>query len=303
MAAQHKFETNAVLELVLAAALWGFGFIATAWALREMGPVTLTGARMFLAFIIGTVISLTSPNLRQHLNKNQFKLAFWPGVFLCITMFLQSWGLKFTTVTKSGFITTLYVLIVPMLERVMLKRRTPKNHMVYVGIALVGVALICHLGQTPANAKSAWNIGDWITLGCAIAASFQIVWFGKIQNDIQSSFVFNTLQTFWTGVLPFALMFAVETVPTHLTTLPLAGLIELIIGSTMIAFSLQVRAQKKISPSVSSLVYLLESPFAAIFSFFILNETPDWQTLVGAAIILAALIASVVFSHEGESVQ
>ncbi len=301
-----QFQTSAVLELVFASMLWGFGFIATAWALEEMGPITLTGLRMSLAFGFGLLICLVVPALRRQLALGQFKLAFWPGLFLSVTMILQTWGLKYTTVTKSGFITTLYVLMVPILERMMLGRRIPKYHMFYVLAALAGVALICDLPQlfrAPAAAgvdpRTVWNLGDWITLACAFAASLQIVWFGRIQTEIRSSFVFNVFQTFWAGIIPFCLMFVFESLPKHLDGLPLAGMLELIFGSTMIAFSLQVRAQKKLSPSVSSLIFLLESPFAAIFGFLVLNENPTLQTLIGATIILAALISSVVFSKEG----
>jgi drug/metabolite transporter (DMT)-like permease len=301
-----NFETSAILELILASALWGFGFIATAWALRELSPVSLIGCRMFFAFSFGMVICFVIPSLRRQLAWDQFRLSFWPGLFLCATMVLQTWGLQYTTVTKCGFITTLYVLIVPILERVMLGRKIPKYHMIYVFIALIGMAFICDLPQIfrrvtapGTDPKTLWNLGDWITLACAFAASLQIVWFGKIQNDIRSSFIFNVYQTFWTGLLPFFLMFFFEKLPTHMTGLPLLGMFELIVGSTMIAFSLQVRAQKRLSPSVSSLVFLLESPFAAIFGFLILSETPTALTLIGAVIILVALIASVVFSKEG----
>jgi drug/metabolite transporter (DMT)-like permease len=217
-----QFQTSAVLELVFASVLWGFGFIATAWALRAMGPLTLTGLRMFLAFGFGILICTAVPSLRRQLGWDQFKLAFWPGLFLCATMLLQTWGLKYTTVTKSGFITTLYVLIVPLLERLILGRRIPKYHMLYVLAALLGVALICDLPQlfrTKALAgldpRTVWNFGDWLTLACAIAASFQIVWFGRIQTEIRSSFVFNVFQTFWTGLIPFCLMFVFESLPAY----------------------------------------------------------------------------------------
>lgn len=318
---QAPFQTSAVLELVLASMLWGFGFIATAWTLRAIGPIALTAIRMSFGFIFGFLVCAALPSLRRQLAWDQLLLAFWPGIFLSATMVLQTWGLQYTTVTKSGFITTLYVLFVPLLERALLGRRIPKYHMFYVFGALIGVALICDLpqlfrsslssvpGLLPGSVQTSividprtvWNLGDWITLGCAIAASLQIVWFGKIQKDIRSSFVFNTFQTFWAALIPFFLMFIFEVVPTKLTGLPLWGMLELIFGSTMIAFSLQVRAQKKISPSVSSLIFLLESPFAAIFGFLVLKEIPSVQTLVGGVIILAALISSVVFSNEGTS--
>lgn len=295
---RRHLETTALLELVFASALWGFGFIGTAWALREMGPLALTGSRMFLASVAGIAICISVPSLRKQLSMSQFKLAFWPGVFLCATMFLQTWGLQYTTVTKSGFITTLYVLIVPVMERFLVGSKIPKYHMLYVIFALIGVGFICNLGNLDVS-QEGLNKGDLITLACSFAASLQIVWFGKIQNRIESSFNFNVYQMFWTGLVPFFLMFAVQPPPMHLSKWPLIGLIELIVGSSLIAFAFQVRAQKKLSPSVSSLIYLLESPFAALFGFLLLNENPTKQTIIGAAIILAALIASVVFSKEG----
>ncbi len=300
--AKRHLESTALLELIFASALWGFGFIATAWALREYSPLTLTGLRMSLAFASGLLIIGLVPSLRRQLSLEQFKLAFWPGLFLSVTMILQTWGLKYTTVTKSGFITTLYVLIVPVMERFLLGRRIPKYHMLYVFGALIGVGFICDLGHMGAS-ESSLTIGDLITLACSFAAALQIVWFGKIADRIESSFNFNVYQLFWTGLVPFIAMFIFESPSLKMSLWPAIGLVELVFGSSLIAFALQVRAQKKLSPSVSSLVYLLESPFAALFGFAILSEPLTTHTLVGAAIIMASLAASVVFSKEGLSVQ
>lgn len=300
--AQRRIESKALLELIFASALWGFGFIATAWALREVPPLTLTGLRMSLAFACGLAIIGVVPALRRQASMEQFKLAFWPGLFLSGTLLLQTWGLKYTTVTKSGFITTLYVLIVPILERFLLGGKIPKYHMLYVLGALIGVGFICDLGHLDAS-ESSLTVGDWITLACSFVAALQIVWFGKISDRIESSFNFNVYQLFWAAVLPFIAMFVFESPSLNLSTWPAIGLLELVFGSSLIAFAFQVRAQKKLSPSVSSLIYLLESPFAALFGFAILNEPLTPHTLIGAAIILASLGASVVFSKEGTSVQ
>jgi drug/metabolite transporter (DMT)-like permease len=183
------------------------------------------------------------------------------------------------------------------MERFLLGRKIPKYHMLYVFFALIGVALICNLTE----AESGLNFGDWLTLACSVGASLQIVWFGKIQDRITNSFNFNVYQLFWTGLVPAVFMFIFDPPPTHLSTWPFLGLFELVFGSSLIAFALQVRAQKKLSPSVSSLVFLLESPFAAVFGFLILEESLSNQTLIGAAIILASLAASVLFSNEGRN--
>lgn len=301
----RSLEISAVSELVLAASLWGFGFVATVWALEDFGPLWIGGLRCSVAFVFGLLICLSVPGLRSKLSKSQFYLAFWPGLFLAGTLVLQTWGLKYTTATKSGFITTLYVLMVPILERALLGRKIPRFHIVFVLIALIGVAMICDLGQifsaVPSDlsverARELWNFGDWLTLICAFAATLHIVWFGKIHSRIESSFVFNIYQTFWAGLIPFTLMFFLEPFPTRLRAFPLGGLMMLTFASTLIAFALQVRAQKKVSPSLASLLFLLESPFAAFFGILFLGERLTWMNGTGALIILVSLASSVLYA-------
>ncbi len=303
---RRSLDLVAVSELVLAGALWGFGFVAAVWALRDFGMFTIGTLRCAIAFVVGMMICLTIPRLRRALSWSQFRLAMWPGFFITLTLILQTWGLRYTTATKSGFITCIYILIVPVMERILLGRRIPKYHFAFVLLALLGMALICDLPQyfmTPRadaagfDPREAWNIGDWLTLACAFAASLQIVWFGKIHSKIKSSFVFNIYQTFWAGLIPCCLMFIFETLPSHVHALPFWGLMSLALGSTMIAFALQVRAQKKIAPSLASLLYLLESPFAAFFGIFFLGERFTFQNGLGCTIIIFALGASVLVAQ------
>lgn len=297
----QPLQLSAVAELVLAAGLWGFGFVATYWALEDFGPLSISALRCTIAVVVGFAICFAFPRLRSQLNRRQMGLAFWPGVFMTLTLILQTWGLRYTTATKSGFITTLYVLIVPILERLILSRRIPKYHFAFVFLALIGMALICDIPQlisgtvsSGSSAREIWNFGDWLTLACAFAAALQIFWFGKIQNEIKSSFIFNLYQTFWAGLIPLALMFFFEAWPKEIHSLPIAGMISLTFGSTLVAFALQVRAQKKISPSIASLIFLLESPFAALFGLWFLGERLTPQIVLGAVIILISLITSVV---------
>lgn len=303
---ERPLKISAVFELILAGGLWGFGFIASMWALTDLGPLGVTGLRFVFACVAGLAICVVLPGLRRQLSWSQFKMAFWPGVFLFSTLILQTWGLRFTTATKSSFITCLYVLIVPVMERVLLGRRIPRYHFVFVVLALIGVGLICDVpqmfmaptvGGTGVNPRELWNLGDWLTLACAVFASLQIVWFGRIQDKIESSFNFNIYQCIWAAPVPIALAFAMEPVTLRLSGLAWGGLGMLVFGSTLIAFGLQVRAQKSISPSLASLLFLLESPFAAFFGILLLNERLTFTNAVGCSIILFALGASVLFAQ------
>lgn len=307
-----KAQKRAIAELTFAGALWGFGFICTIWALRSMGPLSITGWRFALAALTGLLISSMITRHRKQMSWQQFFLAAIPGLLLCGTLVLQTWGLRFTTATKSGFLTTLYVLMVPMIERVWLKRRLPKMHFVYVTLALIGVALICDLtselgllvsGQASDLApKQRWNIGDLLTLLCAIAASVHIVWFGLIQKKIGSAFVFNNYQSIWAGALPLLLSFFLEPMPTpNFADFSMYGLISLTFGSTMIAFALQVHSQKVINPSLASLIFLLESPFATLFAVTLLGETLKTSQWFGAGLILVAAGLSAALVDEEEA--
>lgn len=291
-------QTTAVPELVLAGALWGFGFIAVVFALEQLSPMAVQAWRFAIALAVGGLFSLI---IRQKFDRKLFFLAAVPGFLLAATLLLQTWGLKYTSATKSGFITVLYILIVPILEHRFMKRAIPKYHLIYVIFALVGVALVCGWPRFSDDVEhSAWNFGDWLTLACALMAAIHIVWLGIIGDRIQAPFQFNIYQSFWAGIIPMIIVLATE--PLILPQgRPLFGILMLGLGSTLIGFALQVRAQKVISPSMASLLFLLESPFATVFAIFILGERLTTQGAAGALLILLSLGSSIVFTKEAKT--
>ena len=293
-----RTHLQAIAELILAGAIWGFGFSASVWALEAMTPLALTGWRFAVAAAVGFAISFCVRAQRAEINLEQLKLSFIPGFLIGITILLQTWGLKYTTATKCGFITTLYAVIVPVMERVWLKRSLPRLQPVYVAVALIGTALITDLpsellglsAKTAPSAANEWNFGDTLTLLCAFTAALHMVWFAFIHTKIRSSFAFNNFQSLWSVLLTLPLAFLIDPLPTMAfgANRAFLGFVSLAIFSTMFAFALQVRAQKVLSPSIASLLFLLESPFAGLFALYLLGETLNGLQWVGAALILAA---------------
>ncbi|MBX3021830.1 MAG: DMT family transporter [Bdellovibrionales bacterium] len=283
-----RFTASA--ELFVAAALWGFGFIAAVWAMREINAFELTFMRYFLAFLV-VVPFLLVPRFRRGFVENVRK-AFWPGVFFAATLVTQTWGLQYTTATKSGFITTLYVVLVPLLESYMHRRRLPVGIWTCVGVSLLGTGMIVNVGFGEINK------GDLLTLLCAFLAAGQIYIIGVVSPSVRNPFLFNGAQCMWAGLfcLPFVLNAATWEKMARFAAWGAeakAGLLILGLGSTVIAFSLQVRAQARLSATVSSLLFLLESPFAMIFAFFLLGESLGrWETLGAILIFMSALAAS-----------
>lgn len=294
----NRQKLYAILELVTAASFWGFGFVATIWALKEINFFELTWLRYLLAAAVGMPFFFFRSG--RYVLKDLLTLSFWPALLLLTTLILQTWGMHYTTATKSGFITTLYVVFVPLLESV-LHRKPPRLKVwLCVFTALIGTALIVDLGFTDLNR------GDLLTFLCALAATVQIYVVGIISPRVREPFLFNLVQCWWAllVVTPFIFRQPLLQDPAqclHWSWLTWIGLVSLSFGSTMLAFYLQVRAQAKISTTVSSLLCLLESPFALVFAAFFLSERLSITEGTGAILILAsAAVASFTEAHRIE---
>jgi drug/metabolite transporter (DMT)-like permease len=284
---------QAVIELIFAASIWGFGFVCARWALDFAGTFWMNAIRFYLAFLFAIPVIFSVPQLKNHFNWEQFWLAAWPGLFLSGTLVFQTAGLAYTSVTKSGFITVLYIVFVPFLEKLLLGKSIKKSHFIYVGVALVGSALICDFRG------GNWNVGDLLTLICALMASSQIVFLEKQSQKIGSAFVFNVFQTFWAGIIPLVLAIPFEPLPKFpVSARVLGSMLVLSFASTLLAFLIQVRTQKVLNSSTVSMLFLLESPFAAYFAYLFLGESFNTSQWVGAVLILGSALASVRLSSD-----
>lgn len=275
------------IEMVTSTMIWGFGFVATQWVLTSLDTISLTAARFSLAFFIGIIVLFVSGKKNQF-NWHNFRISAVPGLLIGLMLVAQTWGLELTSVTNSGFITTLYVVFVPVIEFIFLRKRVRPISLVWVLLALLGTAFMVHLVSMNINR------GDSLTLLCAILGAGQIVWVSRVRDQIESPFAFNAFQSAWAGVAALlCLPFYGHTYFHVPDQKAIWGFLSVTIGSTIIAFSLQIKAQKTISATTASLFFLFESPFATFFAIMILKDTvTSWQIL-GALCIFAAAIGSI----------
>lgn len=290
MQTTNEGKVRAILELVLAAAFWGFGFIATIWAFEVLSAFQLSFVRFLIAGGVGLLYFIIRP--QPGIWRENLRPSVWPALFLLGTLVFQAWGLHYTTVAKSGFITTLYVVFVPILDSVLSRRNFGWSLWSCVLVAFIGTAMIVGGGI------SGFNFGDFLTLIAALFATLQIHVLGLISPRIRRPFVFNIVQSCWCAVA-MAPVLVLEPFHDKLLNffqwpaLTIAGVLILSFGSTVFAFYLQVRAQARISTTVSSLLFLLESPFALLFAMLILGEKLGLMESIGAALIfLSAALAS-----------
>lgn len=278
---------RAVAELVLASVFWGFGFVATVWSFDTFTPIGLTFYRFFVAFLVGFLFLFKIKD-QIHFVKEHWLAFCGGGFFLSAMLLMQTIGLQYTTPTKSGFITTLYVLIVPLLHMIMHKKANIA--MLFLAfIALIGTAMIVDYRG------GEFNPGDLWTVAAAWAGAFHILWVDRYSKQVQSPFLFNHGQSAFAS-LTIGLWLLISGQPAFQgpwSDRSLWSFVSLSLGSTLFAFSLQVRAQKVLSPMVSSLLFLLESPMALMFSFMILDERLKQSQWIGAIVILTSAALAV----------
>lgn len=281
-----------LIELIVAGALWGFSFTATLWALEDLDTPALLVYRFLGAFVAGFLPLILFSKNRRRLSQtliSEGRNAWIPGICLFAVIAFQTFGLPLTTATKSAFITTLYVVIVPILSHLVGIERIRPQHILCVFLALFGLALFQDLQVNN------WTLGDSLTLLAAISSAFHILAMSKYAPRSKSPFVLNLWQMLWVGGLSLLLLpFSEKNSLLNLDMLSGFGLISLIFGASLLAFYLQIRAQEKIPPNLASLLFLLESPFSALFAYTLLKEKFSQLQVFGGLIILSACVIAVL---------
>lgn len=163
--------------------------------------------------------------------------------------------------------------------------------------ALVGIALLSEVYK-----NSQITLGDGLTFLCAICAAVHICLLGEIAPKTQNAFSLNTWQCFW-GMWPLLFLgFFVEAAPISLKGWKVwVGMGSLVFLSSLLAFTLQVRAQRHLDARISSLIFLLELPFGALFAFLFLGERLNFMQWVGAVILVSTLVAAIFFETRSKN--
>lgn len=290
----------AVFQMLFAAIIWGLSFTMVRWGLQDFSTSQLLFWRFVAAVVISEIIFILFNRRTFKESNSDIKLSFKSGLALGATLLFQIHGLNYTTATKSAFITTTYVILLPFVSLLFFKHKIKAFELFFAGLALAGMALLIDIQ----NLNSTINTGDLITIFSAIAAAFHIIFIGKAANKCKSAFRFNTYQTLWSLVviIPF---FAYEAAtksitlwPTQVSAYSLTGLAALIFFVSIIAFFLQITSQKVLSTTTASMMCLLEAPFSFFFAAVLLNERLNVTQAVGALIILLSAMLSVYYESK-----
>jgi len=288
-------KRQAVFELIFTGALWGFGFVATQWALTTWSPAGVLLWRFMGALILGEVIFLLA-QLRQKEKtpwKEDFKGAIPAGLLLGSFLLMQTIGLQYTTATKSGFITTLYVVFVPVANALFFKKRLSLSGFALVGLALVGTYLL--MGVRLETLSEDINVGDVWTLASALLATVHIIYIGRFSPRIHNAFRVNNFQSLWAlAIIVPAAVFMSAAPVAAVNGRALTGLFILAAACSVLGFFIQVRTQKVLSDTTASMLFLLESPYAFFFAYLLMGDRLNAWQAGGALLILGAALGMVL---------
>ncbi|WP_415929942.1 DMT family transporter [Zhenpiania hominis] len=284
-------KLQGTMMLLLTALIWGSSFVAQRAGMEYIGPFTFNGIRSLIGgLVLIPVIFLFSKEKNAELTeaeKKAGKKTLLLGGILCgIVLFaassLQQIGMVYTTAGKAGFITALYIVLVPILG-VFIRKKVKPIVWLCVILAVAGLYLLCMTDGLSLGR------GDLLVLLCAFAFSIHILvidYFAPRTDGVALS----CIQFFVCGILSLFPMFLAET-PVWFAILdcwiPIlyAGVL-----SCGVAYTLQILAQKHTDPTVASLLLSLESVFAAIAGAIILHEQLAPRELAGCVLMFAAII-------------
>ncbi|WP_413290975.1 DMT family transporter [Bdellovibrio sp. HCB337] len=293
---------QAVFELIFAGALWGFGFVATQWALTTWNPVGVLFWRFAGALFLGEILYLIFARTQKTPDgwKEDFKGSIPAGLLLGSFLLLQTIGLQYTTASKSGFITTLYVVFVPIANWLIFKKRLSFAMLTMVGGALMGTFLLMGTGLETFTQQI--NIGDLWTLGSAALGAAHIIYIGRFTQKMKNPFRVNNFQSLWSlvAIFPFA-FFMSDLQVGPINSKALWGIAIIAAACSVLAFYIQVRAQKVLSDTTASMLFLLESPYAFIFAYLLMGDRLTGVQSLGALLILGAALGMVLLESGSTS--
>ena len=285
-------QIRGTLLLLLATIIWGSAFIAQSVGMDLIGPFTFQAVRCGLAVIflfpVSALLDMGKQDgktfLQRWMDKKLWKAGTICGLALFVAASLQQVGLVYTDAGKAGFITAMYIVLVPILG-IFRKQKPPKVIWFSVLMAVAGLYLLSCLNATGINK------GDILVLGCALAFAVQITCIDILGLSLDGVRL-NCIQALVVSVLSLPFVLFTESVDMgNLAAcwLPLgfAGIL-----SMGVAYTLQIQGQKDLEPSTASLIMSLESVFAVLGGWLILHETMTPVELLGCGLVFAAVIIS-----------
>ena len=281
------------LLLTLTALIWGTAFVAQRVGMEHIEPLTFTASRMVLAAVaVGLVALLTakrgnaparSPGMTAMARRQTLLGGVCCGAFLAVASIFQQMGVVYTTAGKAGFITAMYMLLVPVINFLLFKKRNTWLVWLAVLVGVAGMYLLCVTGDFRLER------GDMLVCVCAVLFSGHILCcdhFAPLGDPVRLS----AIQFATAAVISGAAAFLLETPTWAKVASAAVPILYCGIMSGGVGYTLQIIAQRYTDPTVASLLMSLESVFAAIAGALLLGERMAPRELAGCVVMFAAIV-------------
>ncbi|OCA92803.1 DMT family transporter [Pseudobacillus wudalianchiensis] len=280
------------LSLLFVALIWGVTFVIVQQAIELLPPLLFNGIRFFCAALLLFTIIFFRKETAQ-LTVKTWKHGIILGICLAIGYAFQTIGLLYTTVSKTGFITGLSVVLVPLISLALLKKKPSP------GAAIGSVTAAAGLYLLTAGGAGGWNIGDFFVLICAFGFAFHII-FTDAYTQSSSALALTAVQIITVSILCFLGGFLLEDWQSALTASTLLNpavwnaLLITAFLATALAFFIQTTAQKFTTPTRVVLILAMEPVFGALTAFLLVDERLTAAGLTGCAFIFIGMLLAEI---------
>jgi len=297
-----KKQAISAAELLLTAFIWGVAFVAQSVGMDYIGPFTFNCVRSIIGgmVLIPPVLIMGRKNRAdkkaeeaKEYKKNTVIGGICCGICLCAASCFQQFGIMHTTVGKAGFITALYIIIVPILG-IFMKKRVASVVWLSSALAVIGFYLLSISGQVSINK------GDILVLICAVLFSVHILvidYFSPKGDGVTIS----CIQFITCGIVCGILMFIFEN--PRIGDI-LSAYIPILYAGVMscgVAYTLQIVGQKNMDPTVASLILSLESVFSALAGWMLLGQGLSRKELIGCSLVFVAVLLAQMPQKEKDN--
>ncbi|MEQ8200825.1 MAG: DMT family transporter [Syntrophomonadaceae bacterium] len=286
---KFSMRTRADLSMLVVAFIWGATFVIVKNALADIGAFLFVGIRFTLAFL---VLAALSHRDMFKIRLSTVKAGSLLGFFLFIGYVFQTLGLRYTTSSNAGFITGVSVVLVPIIYALLNRRKPPARTVAVVLLATAGLFLL----SVPWG-SFALAYGDFLVLIGAFGFTLHIVYV-DIHSHQHNAMAITGVQVLFVGLVCLGLWLLFEPLPEHLTYNAAFALIVTAVFATALAFLAQNYLQRFSTPTDFAIVLASEPVFAALAGYLWAGERLSSQAMVGAGLILAAMLLAIVLKKK-----
>jgi len=287
---EKLIQYRAELILLSVSVFWGLSFPLIKIGLNYSSPFIFVFARFLLTTLLYGLLNI---NKLKQIKFREYKYGFILGIFLFIGFLAQTTGMKYTTASKSAFITSTNLAILPFVSYFIVKKKPCFENIIGILLVLTGLYFLTEMQDMK------MNTGDLITAVCAVSFAVYIVLLDKYSSKASlESMLFGQFVVTLVFSLIASLIFEkgiYNDFKFEQSNLLYISIFINAVFSTLYGMYITVRYQRFTTPVRAGLIYSMEQVFAVIFAFFILNEIMNGRQIFGAVIMISGFLFSEFF--------